>query len=152
VPDRLPTPGPSHLKEQELRLGDLVLHVGMSRPSDGPDGWWLALLWVRDEDGVVSFRDVAPPAGPPPEPPLARMGPSFAGGLSGLILEEAGRLSIRLGPLVPPDRPDRPWLCPLAVRAGFKFEPARLATMRPNALAVEVLTAFRRAVEGLHKR
>jgi hypothetical protein len=152
VPDRLPAPGPSYLREQELRLGDRVLHVGMSRPSDGPDGWWLAILWVHDDGGLISFRDVAPAAGPPPEPPLARLGPSFAGGLSGLILEDAGRLSIRLGPLVPPEAPDRPWLCPLAVRAGFRWEPTRLATMRPNDLAVEVLTAFRRAVEGLGHR
>ena len=150
--DRLPAPGLSYLREQELRLGDRVLHVGMSRPSDGPDGWWLAVLWVHDEAGLVSFRDVAPLAGPPPEPPLAHLGPSFAGGLSGLILEDAGRLSIRLGPVVPPDPPDRPWLTPLAVRAGFRWEPTRLATIQPNALALEVLSAFRRAVEGLGRR
>ena len=29
-------------------------------PCDGPDDWWLAVLWVADADGVVSFRDVAP--------------------------------------------------------------------------------------------
>ncbi|MBI3747182.1 MAG: hypothetical protein HY264_11795 [Chloroflexi bacterium] len=149
MPERLPPPGPSYLREQELRLGDRVLHVGMSRPSDGPDGWWLAILWVHDETGVISFRELAPAAGPPPEPPLARLGPSFAGGLSGLILEEGGRLSIRLGALVPPDPPDRPWRCPVAIRAGFRWEPTRLATIRPNALALEVQTAFRRAVEGL---
>ena len=71
------------------------------------------MLWVADADGVVSFRDVAPAAGPPPEPPLARMGPSFAGGLSGLIREEDGRLAIRLTPLVPPEDDTRPWRCPL---------------------------------------
>ena len=38
---------------------------------------------------------------------------------------------------------------PLAVRAAFRFEPARAATMRPNELADTVLAAFRRAVEGL---
>ena len=152
MPDRLPAPGLSYLREQELRLGDRTLHAGMSRPADGPDGWWLAVLWVHDEAGLVSFRDVAPAAGPPPEPPLVRLGPSFAGGLSGLILEDAGRLSIRLGPVVPPDPLDRPWHTPLAVRAGFRWEPTRLATIRPNALALEVLTAFRRAVEGLGRR
>lgn len=152
MPDHIPTPGPSYLREQELRLGDRVLHAGMSRPTDGPDGWWLAIFWVHDDAGLVSFRDVAPSAGPPPDPPLARLGPSFSGSLSGLILEDAGRLSIRLAPLIPPDSPDRPWLCPLAIRAGFRWEPARAATMRPNALALEVLTAFRRAVEGLARR
>lgn len=152
MPDRLPPPGPSYLREQELRLGDRVLHAGMSRPTTGPDDWWLAVLWVRDDDGVVAFRDVAPAAGPPPEPPLARLGPAMSGGLSGMILEDAGRLSIRLGLVTPPDEPDRPWRCPLAVRAGFRWEPARAATMTRNQLAGEALTAFRRAVEGLGGR
>ncbi len=123
----------------------------MARPSDAPDGWWLTLLWVADDDGVVSFRDVGPAGGPPPDPPLARLGPSVAGALSGLILEDAGRLQLRLGGLVPPDDPTRPWRAPLAVRAAFRFEPARAATMRPNELAETVLAGFRRAVEGLSR-
>ncbi|MBI2763939.1 MAG: hypothetical protein HYX54_09365 [Chloroflexi bacterium] len=152
MPERLPSPGPSYLREQEVRLGDRVFQAGMGRPSTGPDDWWLGVLWVQDDDGVVSFRDVAPTAGPPPDPPLARLGPLLAGGLSGLILEDAGRLSIRLGLLVPPDDPERPWRCPLAIRAGFRWEPARAATMLPNAIAQEVLTAFRRSVDGLSRR
>ena len=44
-----------------------------------PDGWWLTVLWVADDDGVVSFRDVAPTGGPPPDPPLARLGPALSG-------------------------------------------------------------------------
>ena len=36
-------------------------------------------MWVADDDGVVSFRDVAPAAGPPPDPPLARLGPALVG-------------------------------------------------------------------------
>ena len=123
----------------------------MARPSDAPDGWWLTLLWVADDEGVVSFRDVGPAGGPPPDPPLARLGPSVAGALSGLILEDAGRLQLRLGGLVPPDDPTRPWRAPLAVRAAFRFEPARAATMRPNELAETVLAGFRRAVEGLSR-
>ena len=63
-------------------------------------------MWVADDDGVVSFRDVAPAAGPPPEPPLARLGPSLSGALSGFILEDAGRLQVRVAPLVPPDDAD----------------------------------------------
>jgi hypothetical protein len=121
----------------------------MSRPADAPDGWWTALLWVSDDDGVVSFRDVASAAGPPPDPPLARLGPALSGALSGLILEDAGRLQLRVGALVPPDDPTRPWRAPLAVRAAFRFEPARAATMRPNELADTVLAAFRRSVERL---
>ena len=149
MPDRLPSPGPSYLREQEFRIGERVLWAGMSRPTTGPDAWWLGVLWIHDDDGIVSFRDLAPVGGPPPDPPLARLGPSLAGGLSGMILEDAGRLSIRLGLVAPPEDPDRPWRCPLAIRAGFQFEPTRAATMPPNVLAREVLTAFRRAVEGL---
>lgn len=149
MPDRLPPPGPSFLREQEIRLGDRRLLAGMSRPTTTHDGWWLAVLWVADEAGVVPFTDLAPRSGPSPDPPLARLGPSLAGSLSGLILEEAGRLSIRLATIVPPDDPARPWRVPIAVRAGFKWEPLRAATMRPNELAAAVLAGFRRSVEGL---
>jgi hypothetical protein len=137
------------LRELELRVGDHRFRAGMARPSDAPDGWWLTVLWVADDEGVVSFRDVAPAAGPPPDPPLARLGPAVAGALSGLILEDAGRLQLRLGGVVPPDDPTRPWRAPLAIRAAFRFVPARAATMRPNELAETVLAGFRRAVEGL---
>ena len=121
----------------------------MSRPSEAPDGWWLTLMWVTDDDGVVSFRDVAPASGPPPDPPLTRLGPALSGALSGLILEDAGRLQMRVGMVVPPDDSERTWRAPLAVRAAFRFEPARAATMRANELADTVLDAFRRSVEAL---
>jgi hypothetical protein len=124
----------------------------MARPVSGPDDWWLAVLWVHDGTEVVSFSDVAPSAGPPPDPPLARLGPAMSGSLSGLILEADGRLSIRLGPVVPPDDPARPWRAPLAIRAGFLWEPARAATLTQNGLAAEVLAAFRSGVEGLAGR
>jgi len=122
----------------------------MSRPTTD-DGWWLAILWVADADGVVSFRDLAPPAGPPPDPPLARLGPSLAGSLSGLILEEAGRLSIRVATVVAAEDPGRPWRVPAAIRAAFKWEPARAAVMRENELADAVLAGFRRSIEGLSR-
>nr|MBA2300189.1 hypothetical protein [Chloroflexota bacterium] len=64
-------------------------------------------------------------------------------------LEDAGRLQLRVAGLMPPDDATRPWRSPLAVRAAFRFEPARAAAMRPNELAENVLAAFRRAVEGL---
>jgi hypothetical protein len=152
MPERLPAPGPSFLREQELRVGELVLSVGMSRPSAPADDWWTAILWVAASDGLATFVELAPAAGPPPEPPLARLGPALAGGLSGMILEDAGRLQIRLGHVAPPEDADRPWRCPAIVRVAFRWEPARAATMRPNDLATEVLTAFRRAVEGLARR
>jgi hypothetical protein len=144
-------PGPSFLREQLIRVGERAMQAGMARPSEAPDGWWLAILWVADEAGVVSFRDVAPESGPPPEPPLGRLGPAISGALSGLILEDAGRLQMRLGLVQQPDDSDRPWRAPLAIRAAFRFEPARAATMRPNELAETVLTAFRRSIEGLRK-
>jgi hypothetical protein len=151
MPDRLPAPGPSFLREHPVRVGDRIFQAGMSRPSDAPDGWWLAIVWVADADGVVSFRDVAPDAGPPPDPPLARLGPAISGALSGLILEDDGRLQMRLGLIAQPDDPTRPWRSPLAIRAGFRFEPARAATLRQNGLAEDVLAGFVRAVEGLHR-
>jgi hypothetical protein len=151
MPERLPLPGPSYLREQDVRVGDRRLRAGMAKPVDGPEEWWLAILWVADDEGVVSFRDVAPAGGPPPEPPLLRLGPSFAGSLSGLIREENGRLAIRLTPVVPPEDDTRPWRSPLAIRAGFRWEPALAATLRPNELAEQVLTGFRRSVESLSR-
>ena len=151
MPERLPPPGPSFIREHEVRLGQRLLRAGMARPSEAPDGWWLCLMWVADDEGVVAFRDVAPAAGPPADPPLARLGPAISGALSGLILEDAGRLQLRIAGLVPPDDQTRPWRAPLAVRAAFRFEPARAATMRPNELAETVLAGFRKAVEGLHR-
>jgi hypothetical protein len=151
VPDRLPSPGPSFIREHDVRIGDSLYRAGMGRPSEAPDGWWLAILWVADDKGLVTFRDVAPASGPPPDPPLARLGPAIAGALSGLILEDAGRLQLRVGAAVPPEDPDRPWRAPFVVRAAFRFEPARAATLSPNELADTVLAGFRRAVEGLHR-
>ncbi|HEV7604394.1 MAG TPA: hypothetical protein VGO15_05465 [Candidatus Limnocylindrales bacterium] len=151
MPDRLPPPGPSFLRELPVRVSDATFRAGMAKPSEAPDGWWLAVLWVFDDQGVVSFRDVAPTAGPPPDPPLGRLGPAMSGALSGLILEDAGRLQMRLGLIAPPDDPTRPWRVPLAVRVAFRFEPARAATMRANELAETVLAAFVRSLEGLHR-
>lgn len=151
VPDQLLPPGPSFLREQPVRVGDRTFRAGMGRPTEAPDGWWLGILWVVDDAGVARFGEVAPTAGPPADPPLARLGPAISGELSGLILEDAGRLQMRLGLIKPPDRPDRPWLAPIAVRAAFRFEPARAATMSANELAEAVLTGFRRAVEGLRR-
>jgi hypothetical protein len=123
----------------------------MSRPAMSDD-WWLTVLWVTDDEGLASFADLAPAVGPPPDPPAARLGLAIGGGLSGLILEDDGRLQIRVAPAIPPEDPERPWRSPAIVRAGFRWEPARAATLRPNELATEVLTAFRRAAESLGRR
>lgn len=151
VPLRIPPPGPSFLRLQELTIGDRTLYAGISRPSAGPDDWWLAVLWVQDEHDVVSFEDVAPAGGPPPEPPALHLGSAMVGALSGLVREEGGRYAVRLSPVVPSDEPARPWRTPLAVRVAFGWEPARAAAMRPNELAAEVLSAFRRSVLGLRR-
>jgi hypothetical protein len=150
VTERLPVPGPSFLREQAVSIAGRELTAGMSRPVTADD-WWVAILWLADGDDLASFVDLVP-AGPPPDPPAARLGVALAGGLSGLILEDAGRLQIRLAPVIPPADPERPWRAPAVVRAGFRWEPARAATLRPNELATEVLTAFRRAVESLGRR
>jgi hypothetical protein len=127
------------------------MRAGMGRPTEGEGGWFLALCWVTDEHGLVMFRDVAPAAGPPPEPPAIRLGPSLAGSLSGLILEEGGRLQFRVATASPPADPRRPWDSPLAVLIGIRPEPMRAAAMRPNELAEAVLSGFRRSVEGLSR-
>ena len=79
-----------------------------------------------------------PAPGRRPIRPSADWVPASSGALSGLILEDAGRLQMRLGLVAPPDDPTRPWRAPLAIRAAFRFEPARAATMRPNELAETV--------------
>jgi hypothetical protein len=152
MPERLPPPGPSFLRLQALHAAGEPLFAGMSRPSTPAEDWWAAIVWVQGEQQVISFADLAPRGGPPPGSPLERLGPAIAGGLSGLLLEESGRLQLRLGLVVPPDDPERPWRCPAIVRAAFRWEPARAAAMRPNELASEVLTAFRRAAEDLGRR
>ena len=149
MPDRLPPPGPSFIREREIRVGDRAARVGMSRPTTLDDGWWLAVLWIADDDGVLSFRDFAPPAGPPPEPPLHAAGPAAGG-----------------RPLGPDPRGERPPVDPAGARgpargrrpavAGARGRSGRVqvgadagATMRPNELADTVAAAFARAVQQL---
>ncbi len=145
--DRFPPPGPSHLAAVPVGPGS-AFRAGISRPAT-EDDWWLAVLWVEDDAGVPRFRDLAPASGPPPDPPLLRLGPAFAGALSGFILEDAGRLSIRLAPVAPPADPARPWGMPAAIRAAFRFEPLRVGTMPPDAVTATVLEGFATAVASL---
>jgi hypothetical protein len=120
----------------------------MARPTDGPDGWWLAILWVVDDTGVVSFRDAAPRAGLPPDPPLARLGPPISGALSGLISRKAA--GSRCGSARSAARTDLdwPWLAPIAVRAAFRFEraPRRCPAMRSARRSDRLSAGDRRAV------
>jgi len=125
----------------------LRVRLGMTAPSETDDGWWLGVLFAHDADGILGVSDVAPLAGPPPGMPLQVMGPVFAGALSGLLLEEAGRQQIRLA-LPPAADESRPWDRPLLLRLAVRWEPMRAATMSRNELAHEVLVAFRRSVEA----
>jgi hypothetical protein len=144
---RLSPPAASFIREHEVRIGDLRLRAGIDRPTE-IEGWWLAVLWVVDDEGIVPCRLVAPAAGPPPDPPHARLGPLISGSLSGFVLEDEGRQQLRLRLPVPPDEADRPWSAPLVVQLAVRWEPARAAAMTPSKLADVALAAFRRAVEA----
>lgn len=142
---RIPSPGPSFLREIALRPGDVRL-VGMSAPQTLEDGWWVTLLWCERNGVLLTFNDLAPDYGTPPGSPLLRLGPGLSGTLSGLVLEENGRQQLRLRLGQPPEDEEAPWDAPLAVLAGFRFEPARMLAMRESELAQTVLSAFRDAL------
>ena len=124
----------------------VAVRVGMSKPTETDDGWWLAHLWAFDDAGIIDTRSVAPNSGPPPVPPLSVIGPTFAGALAGLIAEEDGRRLVRLK-LHPAVDESRPWERPCIVQLAVRWEPVRAATMRTNELAGEVVQAFARALE-----
>jgi hypothetical protein len=124
------------------------LRAGMSSPSVTDDGWWLAHLWIADDDGIVEAADVAPAAGPPPGTPLDALGPRVAGALSGLIDQEDGRQLIRLRMPPAPDEA-RPWERPLLCMLAIRWDPVRAAVMGRNELARELLRGFAAAVEGV---
>ena len=106
---------------------------------------------MTDETGIVACRDMAPVAGPPPDPPIAVLGPRLAGGLGGWVLEEGGRQQLRVRLPMPASRPDRPWTAPLVVQLAVRWEPARAAATSPTELARTALAAFGRAVEAVHR-
>ena len=151
MPTRTPAPGPSYIREHDVRVHDRAFRAGMGRPSDLDGGWWVTLVWVADEDGVATFRDIGPLGGPPPGPPTARLGPTLAGSLSGMILEEDGRLQLKVAPVNPPTEASRPWDAPALLLLGIRFEPMRAAAMSANELADAVLAGFRRSVESLSR-
>ncbi len=158
--NRLPPPGPSFLPEVEVRvdqrrrapgIGELRLVAGIGEPTTIADDWWVSLLWVADDTGLVPFRDLAPASGPPADPPLLRLGPLIAGALSGMIAEEDGRQMMRLRLGVDPTDDHLPWDAPLVLMSAFRWEPMRAATMTTEELASIVLAGFRSSVEGLSR-
>ena len=150
MPGRLPPPAASFIREHDVVLGGRHLRAGVDRPAE-IEGWWLAVLWIADEVGIVPCRTMAPAAGPPPDPPHVRLGPLFAGGLAGYVLEEDGRQQLRLRLPVPPEDGTHPWSAPLVVQVAIRWEPARAATATANHLADVALAAFRRAVEAVNR-
>jgi hypothetical protein len=116
-----------------------------------PDGWWIALFWAQDADGVISCRDAAPLAGPPPTPPLERYGALMTNGLGDLLAVEAGRSCLKLRLLG--DAADRaePWRRPLAMQVAAKWDAMRVATMTSSKVAEAALDAFARAIEIAHR-
>jgi hypothetical protein len=150
-PTRLPVPGPSFVREEVVRIGargddpGREVRLGMTPPSSTDDGWWIGLLWAADDDGILSARQVAPAAGPPPGPPLLTLGPALTGALAGFVAQEAGRQALKLRLPDAPD-PDRPWERPLLLQVAVKWEPMRAATMTPSQLAREAVRALGQAV------
>lgn len=148
---RLPAPRPSYLREETVLLHSTPadagrpVRLGMTAPGTTEDGWWVALLWAADDEGVLDTREIAPLAGPPPGPPLMTLGPLFTGALSGLVSQENERQALRLR-LPPAVDENRPWERPLILQMAVKWEPLRAATMTPNQLAREALRAFGRAI------
>jgi hypothetical protein len=151
---RVPTPGPSFVREEEVLLRGPAgedgrkLRAGMTQPSVMDDGWWLCHLWLTDEGGVVDALEVAPLAGPPPGTPVQAIGPRLAGALAGLIAQEDDRQLIRLRMPAATDE-SRPWERPLLCMLAIKWDPVRASVMRPNELARELLRGFAAAVEGV---
>jgi hypothetical protein len=124
------------------------LKAGMTRPSVMDDGWWLAHLWLGDDDGVVPAIRLAPAGGPPPGAPLDALGPRMSGALQGLIAEEGGRQMLRLR-MPPADDESRPWERPVVLMLATRFDPVRAAVLRDNELAREVLRGFAAACEAV---
>ena len=148
--ERLPLPGASFLKPRPVRLDDLLSdHVtaAMTPPATMPDGWWVALLWAQDQLGVISCREVAPASGPPPIPPLERLGALMTNGLGDLLAVEAGRSCLKLRLVGEPPDLAEPWRRPLALQAAAKWDPLRVATMTGTKVAEAALDAFAHAIE-----
>jgi len=154
LPERLPLPGASFTKLRPVRVDgrpEGAVAVGSTQPTTMPDGWWLSLLWAQDGDGVVSCREVAPLAGPPPTPPLERLGALMTNGLGDLLAVEEGRSCLKLRLVGEPGDPGEPWRRPLALQVAAKWDPVRIATMTGSKVAEAAVDALARAIEVAHR-
>ena len=152
--ERLPLPGTSFLKERPIDIegrAEGEIRAGAAQPSTMPDGWWIALFWVQDSEGVVSCREVAPLAGPPPISPLERYGVLMTNGLGDLLAVEEGRSCLKLRLVGEVADPSEPWRRPLALQVAAKWDLLRIATMSGSKVAEAALDAFARAVEVAHR-
>lgn len=148
-------PGASFVAEESVlprgRPSDSPrLRAGLTPPSVTDDGWWLAHVWLADDEGVVEATELAPAGGPRPGAPLDYLGPNLAGALAGLIAQEADRQMLRLR-MPPPADEARPWQRPMVLMVAIKFDPLRAATMDREELARELLRGFAAAAEGLSR-
>jgi hypothetical protein len=121
------------------------LEIGLSRPRTTDDGWWLTHVWAVRDGALASAADITAPAEPPAGPPPAVLGTAFSTALAGLIAEEGGRQLVRIR-FHPAADPGRPWERPLIAQVAIAWDPIRVARMRPEDLAAEVLAAFARAI------
>jgi len=152
--ERLSLPGTSFLKVRPILItgrADGEIRAGAAQPSTMPDDWWIALFWVQDSDGVVSCREVAPVAGPPPISPLERYGALMTNALGDLLAVEEGRSCLKLRLVGEATDPSEPWRRPLALQVAAKWDPIRIATMTGSKVAEAALDAFARAVEVAHQ-
>ncbi len=152
--ERLSLPGTSFLKVRPILITGRVdgeIRAGAAQPSTMPDDWWIALFWVQDSDGVVSCREVAPVAGPPPISPLERYGALMTNALGDLLAVEEGRSCLKLRLVGEATDPSEPWRRPLALQVAAKWDPIRIATMTGSKVAEAALDAFARAVEVAHQ-
>lgn len=152
--ERLPLPGTSFIKERSMIIEGRPqgeIRAGSTQPSTMPDGWWIALFWVQDNEGVVSCREVAPLAGPPPISPLERYGVLMTNGLGDLLAVEEGRSCLKVRLAGEPADPSEPWRRPLALQVAAKWDSLRIATMTESKVAEAALDAFARAVEVAHR-
>ena len=152
--ERLPLPGTSFLKERPIDIegrAEGEIRAGAAQPSTMPDGWWIALFWLQDGEGVVSCREVAPLAGPPPVTPLERYGVLMTNGLGDLLAVEDGRSCLKLRLVGEAADPSEPWRRPLALQVAAKWDSLRIATMTGSKVAEAALDAFARAVEVANK-
>jgi hypothetical protein len=152
--ERLPLPGTSFLKERPIDIegrAEGEIRAGAAQPSTMPDGWWVALFWVQDSEGVVSCREVAPLAGPPPVTPLERYGVLMTNGLGDLLAVEEGRSCLKVRLAGEAADPSEPWRRPLVLQVAAKWDSLRVATMTESKVAQAALDAFARAVKVANK-